>query len=389
MKVADESDLGYETARRLQVGDTVLVPSTDYRDIRKAAFQEYAIATHYNAARIPPNVPVHVSAALGVAFVASVLALGVSLGLDFSVNERTPGPNFVQILQSIGENSSIPEDIRGECFTGKEEKERLKKGDWLAIWGGMYLDSSMPVSLPSTTTFHLLRGMLTMITASTTTGYITIQLAKLAGLKVICVADVARYGSKLYHAGADVLVDRRDPERAVEIIRGVTDGKLRYALDIVGRETATLLQGALHDATPAATTTTTAAAAVATTTTATTTTTTTDNEAKETNAEAQSQPSQPTDETALGKSHLLGLTGLPKVQDQKAGFVYHTVPIKLFHLSPPIGEGLVTWLEDLLSSGTLKLQETVHMDGGLEGINAALDTLRDGSVSGKRIVVSI
>ncbi|KAL5045246.1 hypothetical protein BDW71DRAFT_208583 [Aspergillus fruticulosus] len=37
---------------RIQLGDVVLVPSTDYRDIRKAAFQENAVASHYNAAKI-------------------------------------------------------------------------------------------------------------------------------------------------------------------------------------------------------------------------------------------------------------------------------------------------------------------------------------------------
>ena len=120
------------------MGDTVLVPSTDYRDIRKAAFQEYAVATEYNAARIPANVSVHVSASLGVAFVASVLALGVSLGLDLSRIKHLPGPNFLDILNGISEYSdSIPNDIRGECFKIREERERLKAGDWVAIWGGM------------------------------------------------------------------------------------------------------------------------------------------------------------------------------------------------------------------------------------------------------------
>ena len=133
VEVSDEP----ESESRIHIGDSVLVPSTDYRDIRKAAFQEYAIATRYNAARIPPNESVHDAASLGVAFVASVLALGVSLGLDYSQIEKIPGPNFVDILEHIGQNdSTIPVDIRGECFKTREERERLKKGDWVAIWGG-------------------------------------------------------------------------------------------------------------------------------------------------------------------------------------------------------------------------------------------------------------
>ncbi|KAJ5363680.1 uncharacterized protein N7496_009393 [Penicillium cataractarum] len=289
---------------RVRVGDIVLVPSTDYRDIRKAAFQEYAIATDFNAARIPSSTSIHASASLGVAFVASVLALGVSFGLDFSVLSKSPGPNLPQIISQLDRND-IPADIQDECFAS--ESERPQRGDWVAIWG-----------------------------ASTTTGLVTLQLAKLAGLRVICVADVARHGAKLLESGADLLVDRHDTERAVEIIRGVTGGKLRYAIDIVGKDTAALLEKTLD-------------------------------------------PS--------GHSHLLGLTGLPK--ERNPGIRYHTVPIKLFHTAPTVGESMVRWLEDLLESKTLTLPEIVRAEGGLEGINAALDLLRSGSVSGKRIVVGL
>ena len=44
---------GNDPSGRVKEGDLVLVPSTDYRDIRKAAFQEYAVTTSCNAARIP------------------------------------------------------------------------------------------------------------------------------------------------------------------------------------------------------------------------------------------------------------------------------------------------------------------------------------------------
>ncbi|KAJ5547973.1 Polyketide synthase enoylreductase [Penicillium frequentans] len=291
---------------RLRVGDIVLVPSTDYRDIRKAAFQEYAIATDFNAARIPSSTSIHASASLGVAFVAAVLALGVSFGLDFSRLTQSPGPNLVNVVNQLNKND-IPVDIQDEVFATHDESDRPQPGDWLAIWG-----------------------------ASTTTGLVALQLAKLAGLRVICVADIARHGAKLLESGADLLVDRHNTDRAVEIIRGVTGGKLRYAIDIVGKDTATILEKTLDP---------------------------------------------------LGNAHLLGLTGLPK--ERNPGIKYHTVPIKLFHSAPAVGESMVTWLEDLLQSGTLALPEIVRADGGLEGINAALDVLRSGTVSGKRIVVDL
>ncbi|KAL3465599.1 chaperonin 10-like protein [Aspergillus heterothallicus] len=299
------------TGSRLRKGDLVLVPSTDYRDIRKAAFQEYAVATHFNAAKIPSTSCTHASASVGVAFVAAILALGVSFGLDLSVISECPGPNLPELLSTINVNT-IPSDVRGECFASRDQIERPKAGDWIAIWG-----------------------------ASTTTGLIALQIARRAGLKTICVADIARHGAKLHAAGADVLVDRHDTSRAVEIIRGVTQGKLRYAVDIVGRETATLLQATL------------------------------DPEIREDGSH----------------SHLLGLTGLPKERDER--IIYHTVPIKLFHSSPEVGEAMVTWLEQLLETQTLELPEIIRAEGGLDGINEALETLRRGDASGKRIVVSL
>jgi hypothetical protein len=135
-------------------------------------------------------------------------------------------------------------------------------------------------------------------------------------------------------------VDRLDTNRAVEIIRGITDGRLRFGLDTIGRETATIMQRALF-----------------------------------------------TSEGDGPRSHLLGLTGIPK--ERIPCVTYHTVPIKIFHLSEIVGENLTTWLETLLQSKALILPEIVRAEGGLAGINDALEKLRDGSVSGKRIVVAL
>lgn len=166
-----------------------------------------------------------------------------------------------------------------------------------------------------------------------------IQLAKLAGLRVIGVADLVRHGARLNRLGADVLVDRQDSGRAVEIIRSVTGGELRFALDTVGKETAGHLQESLQrqrDAT---------------------------------------------------QTHLIGLTGLPKVG--LPGVKHHSVPIKLFHSTAAIGEPIMEWLEQLLASNVLAPPDVDIAQGGLGGINNALDQLRGGNVSGKRIVVPL
>lgn len=136
MQVPNESS-------RVRVGDIVLVPSTDYRDIRKAAFQEYAIATDFNAARIPPSTSIHASASVGVAFVASALALGVSFGLDFSLIRQAPGPNLAKVVSQLN-REDIPVDIHDECFAALSEAERPRPGDWIAIWGGRSPNVSSP-----------------------------------------------------------------------------------------------------------------------------------------------------------------------------------------------------------------------------------------------------
>lgn len=166
-----------------------------------------------------------------------------------------------------------------------------------------------------------------------------LQLAKAAGLRVVCVIDVVKNGQRLSELGADVLVDRLDTKRAVEIIRGVTGNKLRFGFDTAGKDSATLLQEALN----------------------------TSDSGKQ--------------------AHLVGLTGLPK--NRKSGITYHSVPIKIFHDVPEVGESIVTWLEDLLLANSLQLPQIEIAQGGLAGINEALDRLRSGTINGKRIVVPV
>ena len=159
------------------------------------------------------------------------------------------------------------------------------------------------------------------------------------GLRVIVVADAIRHGARLYELGVDFLVDRQDPSRVANIIRSVTRGELRFALDTVGKETAAHLQESLR------------------------------------RAKGDKQ------------AHLVGLTGLPKTR--LPGIKYHSVPIKVFHSVPVVGEHTMSWLEELLVEKILQPPEVAIAEGGLEGINKALDRLRSGSISGKRLVVPI
>ena len=168
-------------------------------------------------------------------------------------------------------------------------------------------------------------------------GQITLQLAKHAGLKVACIADIAKGGARLSELGADFLVDKYDDKRAVEILKAVTGGKLRFGIDCNGKDTATSLQDALASTGP--------------------------------------------------RGHLLGLAGLPK--NIGPNVTHHQIPIKIFHEAPQVGEAISTWLEDLLVARSLKLPEVEIAEGGLAGINDALDRMRTGKIGGKRIVVPV
>ena len=177
-------------------------------------------------------------------------------------------------------------------------------------------------------------------TGSSTTALFISQLSKLCGLRVLKIVDVAKHGARLSQRGADLLIDSHDVERASNIIGGVTENKLRLAVDCVGRTTATYLLSTLA--------------------------------------------SRPVDSE---RAHLVGLTGLPKTS--VLGVTQHSVPIKLFHELPQVGEALMTWLESLLQNNLLDLPDVDIAEGGLAGINAALDQMRRGEVSGKRIVVPL
>lgn len=111
----------------------VLVVSTDYRDLRKSACQHYVVALDYNVARMPPHLSAEAGATLGVAFVASALALGVCLGVDFS--GILDGPDLLGLVRSA-DAAQVPEDTRREALAMLDAHERPRPGDWLAIWGG-------------------------------------------------------------------------------------------------------------------------------------------------------------------------------------------------------------------------------------------------------------
>ncbi|KAJ4298245.1 hypothetical protein N0V90_006144 [Kalmusia sp. IMI 367209] len=313
---------------RLRNGDVVIIPSTDYRDLRKAAFQEYSIASSFNSIRLPHTIPQEQGSIVGVAFVAAVLALGINMGVSFETIED--GPDLLKIVRSI-DPDRLPADIRKECLEGIADDERAKKGDFVVVWGG------------SSTCAHTLK-----------------QLARLFGLRIISVVDIGKHGLRLSSQEPirpDLLVDAHDPERAISIIRSATKNTARFGRAPSPRSLASktaLPEDASNFDTPKP-------------------------------VRLPTPPSTPHETSTTSRSHLVGLTGVPKTNIPE-DIALHNVPIKLYHEIPEVGEALSAWCERLLVKGLLVPPDVVGTVEGLGGINEGLDRLRKREVSGGRLV---
>ncbi|KAF2127037.1 GroES-like protein [Dothidotthia symphoricarpi CBS 119687] len=325
---------------RLKEGDLVIVPSTDYRDLRKAAFQEYSIASTFNAIRVPRQISTASASILGVAFVSAALALGICMGVGFEKIED--GPDLLKVVRNINPES-LPVDMRQECLEGIGNYEQAKADDFLVIWGG------------SSTCAHAMK-----------------QIARLAGLRIISVVDGAKHGLRLStHTTArpDLLVDSHDPERAIDIIKTATNNRARFGFDTIGKETAGHLLRAL--APPSSNI------------------TSLPKDQRNTDRKDSTLPTPPSTPLVVSlespRAHLVGLTGLPK-GDLPEGLALHSVPIKLFHEVPEVGEALSGWCERLLLKGLFVPPDVVGTVDGLTGINEGLDRMRRREISGGRLV---
>ncbi|KAK1760303.1 chaperonin 10-like protein [Echria macrotheca] len=327
------------TKSRLRRGERVLVISTDYRDLRKATYQEYVVASSFNVVRLPQTLTFESGSTLGVAFVAAALALGVCMGVDFS--GVLNGPDLLGLVRQSSSQQQIADDIRDECLNGIGKDERAVRGDWIVVWGG-----------------------------SSTSANLTVQLARLVGLKTAVVVDSAKHGVRI--AGrADLVVDSHDPARAVDIIRANLGEKVRFGIDTRGRESAASLLLALGPAkrNPRQVT------------------------IQGEGSPPPSPPATPLDsdtdtETETRRSaHLVGLAGLPKQAPK--GTMLHAVPFKLFHEVPAVGAALSEWLERLLEKGMVVSPEIIDVEEGLGSVNQGLDRMRRGEISGGKLVVRV
>ncbi|KAM3509229.1 hypothetical protein MY11210_006412 [Beauveria gryllotalpidicola] len=322
-------------ASRFRPGERVIVISTDYRDARKAAYQEFVVAPSYNVVKLPRQLSPDQGAALGVAFVTSALALGSCFGLCFSA--IMGGPDLKAVIASVGEDR-IPQDVRYEALRSIQDDERALEGDWVAIWGG-----------------------------SATSAYLSIQLARLAGLKVAVIVDQARHGAWLSadsHARPDLLIDNSDPDRAVQVLTATIGDLLHFGIDTNGKDSASHLLQALQRRRRRS------------------------NEPRHHHSPSP-PPTPPPPARTERRAHLIGLAGLPKNESDDKDLQMHSVPLKLFHEVPEVGRVLSEWLEVLLQSGRLRAPRILGNHSGLADVNGALDRMRNGEIRGGKLVVTV
>ncbi|KAL8789704.1 MAG: hypothetical protein Q9195_006701 [Heterodermia aff. obscurata] len=169
--------------------------------------------------------------------------------------------------------------------------------------------------------------------ASSVTGMMAIQFAKLCNFRVFAVAG-CHNTSELCDLGADVVVDRHKPEEVVEKARGL---HMKLGIDCVGKETATYALRAL-------------------------------------------QPG----------SKLVCLVQRP---DQgvlrQAEIGTSDVLIKRFHEDQTYGYDLVNFLSHHLFARTLRPVKFEVVEGGLGAVEDGLQKLRDQAVSGKRLILRV
>ncbi|KAM3552573.1 hypothetical protein ARSEF4850_007323 [Beauveria asiatica] len=333
-------------ASRFRPGERVIVISTDYRDARKAAYQEFVVAPSYNVVKLPRQLSPDQGAALGVAFVTSALALGSCFGLSFS--DVAGGPDLKSVIGDVGEHR-IPHDVAYEALRSMQDHERALEGDWVAIWGG-----------------------------SATSAYLSIQLARLAGLKVAVIVDQARHGRWLSadsHARPDLLIDNSDPGRAVDVLAATIGDALRFGIDTNGPDSASFLLKALrqqrrrHVGSGSGS----------------------GSSKKSQHHSPSPPPTPPIPVRTERRAHLIGLAGLPKHREHDDGkdLQMHSVPLKLFHEVPEVGSALSEWMEVLLQSGKLRAPRILGNHSGLADVNGALDRMRNGEIRGGKLVVTV
>ncbi|KAL2864396.1 zinc-binding alcohol dehydrogenase family protein [Aspergillus lucknowensis] len=175
---------------------------------------------------------------------------GATVGCDYSGTVQEVGPGVANFKPgdrvaglvhgsnatnlddgAFGEFVAAKADIQMKVPDGVSFEEAATLGAG-AITAGQHLYQSLSLPLPTSPSGDSFPVLI--YGGSTATGTIAIQLAKLSGLTVITTCS-PRHFDLVRSLGADHVFDYRSPD-AVRDVKAVTSNSLRYALDTVATE---------------------------------------------------------------------------------------------------------------------------------------------------------
>ena len=103
--------------------------STDYRDNRKAAYQQYSVVSDFNACKLPDTLSAVQAAPLGVAFAAAALSLGICIGMDFFSPTGGPrGPDLLRTMSGLYQGRLWRKTLERNVSMGYERMREQRRG---------------------------------------------------------------------------------------------------------------------------------------------------------------------------------------------------------------------------------------------------------------------
>lgn len=296
--------------KHVRPGDRVWT-STYYRDVRAGCFQEYVVVPQHTVLPIPSLLSDEEAACLGVAALTAAMTLWKWLDVPIPQDKSTA---------SLSRQSSVcKSDFQSEETSSDASTSEVKDDDgpWLLIYGG-----------------------------STITGQFATQIARFSNLRILTICS-ARTSALSASLGAThvVIRDYLSETEILEEIAAVTKGNLRYAIDLVGPNTASTC-------------------------------------IKACSTEIQQQ--------SLGQKKVpfAPLAMMSSAQEVTECVDVQNVEMKRFVLDTSSGVYAYE-LNRLLETGLLKLPQIEVLEGGLAAVQAGLELLKKGDMGGRKLVVKM
>ncbi|KAI9727308.1 MAG: hypothetical protein M1828_006927 [Chrysothrix sp. TS-e1954] len=290
---------------------------------------------------------------VGCDYCGTVVEVGQGVTKDFKKGDRIAG--FIHGIKSndtesgsFAEYAKAKADVQMKVPDNMPDDEAATVGIGIITVGqGMYQSLQLPMpDQPAKEKFPLL-----IYGGSTSTGIFAIQYAKLSGLTVVVTCSPKNFDLvKSY--GADAAFDYSDPEKCAKDIKDYTKNNLKYAYDCISEGTSPqICANALADGSGA--------------------------------MYSALLPVADFPRSDVKQNMTLGYTQL----GEAFSFFGNEVPAKPEDFE--FAKKFWTLAEKLVAEGKIKAKHPDVRSGGLNGVFGGLDELRQGKVSGRKLVYKV